>query len=76
MVHIEGVGFDGAPDFRPVIGIGLLANRLQEPERSAFETDYRARVRSAYPAEADGHTLFPFRRLFIVAQRAGLAEAK
>lgn len=46
-------------------------DRLKEPERSAFETDYRARVRSAYPAEANGDTLFPFRRLFIVAQRAG-----
>lgn len=46
-------------------------DRLQEPERSAFETDYRARVRAAYPAETNGHTLFPFRRLFIVAQRAG-----
>jgi trans-aconitate 2-methyltransferase len=46
-------------------------DRLEEPERSAFEADYRARVRSAYPAEADGRTLFPFRRLFIVAQRTG-----
>lgn len=45
-------------------------DRLQEPERSAFEADYRARVRAAYPPEADGRTLFPFRRLFIIAQRA------
>ena len=45
--------------------------RLEEPERSAFENDYRVRVRAAYPPEADGHTLLPFRRLFIVAQRAG-----
>jgi len=46
-------------------------DRLEEPERGEFEADYRARVRAAYPAEADGRTLFPFRRLFIVAQRAG-----
>jgi len=45
--------------------------RLQEPERSAFENDYRKRVEAAYPAEADGRTLFPMHRLFIVAQRAG-----
>lgn len=45
-------------------------DRLQESERSAFEADYRARVQRAYPAEANGDTLFPFRRLFIVAQRA------
>ncbi len=56
-----------------IIGSWLkqFLDRLQEPERSAFETDYRARVRSAYPAEQSGHTLFPFRRLFIVARRAG-----
>ena len=46
-------------------------DRLQEPARSAFENDYRARVKAAYPAEPDGCTLFAFRRLFIVAQRAG-----
>ena len=44
--------------------------RLQEPARSAFENDYRKRVKAAYPAEAGGRTLFAFRRLFIVAQRA------
>ncbi|MGH8704322.1 MAG: methyltransferase domain-containing protein [Burkholderiales bacterium] len=46
-------------------------DRLEEPERSAFEADYRARVHAAYRVEPDGRTLFPFRRLFIVAQRAG-----
>jgi trans-aconitate 2-methyltransferase len=44
-------------------------DRLEEPERSAFEADYRARVAAAYPPEADGRTLFPFRRLFIVARK-------
>ena len=44
-------------------------DRLEEPERSAFEADYRARVLAAYPPEADGRTLFPFRRLFILAQK-------
>jgi len=46
-------------------------DRLQEPERSAFEAGYRTRVRAAYLPEADGSTLFPFRRLFILAQRRG-----
>jgi trans-aconitate 2-methyltransferase len=41
---------------------------LDEPERAAFEAAYRARVARAYPARADGITLFPFRRLFIVAR--------
>jgi len=38
-------------------------------ERDAFEADYRRRVDTAYPKESDGRTLFPFRRLFILAQR-------
>lgn len=45
-------------------------DRLEEPERSAFEADYRARVAKHYPPEQDGRTLFPFRRLFILAQKA------
>ena len=44
-------------------------DRLQEPERSAFEQEYRARVARHYGKAPDGSTLFPFRRLFIVAQR-------
>jgi trans-aconitate 2-methyltransferase len=41
---------------------------LDGAERAAFEAAYRERVRLAYPPGADGKTLFPFRRLFIVAQ--------
>lgn len=44
-------------------------DRLQGAERDAFEAAYRARVRAWYPPEADGRTLFAFRRLFLVAQR-------
>ncbi|MBT5110640.1 MAG: methyltransferase domain-containing protein [Rhodospirillaceae bacterium] len=40
---------------------------LDEPWKSEFETDYRARVLKAYPQRADGKTLFPFRRQFILA---------
>jgi trans-aconitate 2-methyltransferase len=43
---------------------------LPADEAAAFEADYAARVRRAYPPLADGRTLFPFRRLFIVAQAA------
>jgi trans-aconitate 2-methyltransferase len=38
-------------------------------QRKAFFDDYSARVQKAYPKRADGKTLFPFRRLFIVAKR-------
>lgn len=44
-------------------------DKLQEPERSVFEASYRARVLAAYPPQPSGHTLFPFRRVFIVGQR-------
>jgi len=42
---------------------------LDEAERAAFLAEYTARVDRAYPPRADGRTLFPFRRLFLVAQR-------
>ena len=42
---------------------------LEGDERVAFEADYAARVRQAYPPLASGVTLFPFRRLFMVARR-------
>ena len=42
---------------------------LQGEERAAFEAAYGERVARAYPKNAAGQTLFPFRRLFMVAQR-------
>ena len=47
----------------------LLAALDSEDERQAFEADYARRIAEAYPPAADGRTLFPFRRLFIVARR-------
>jgi trans-aconitate 2-methyltransferase len=43
--------------------------RLDATERVQFEADYALRLRAAYPRLADGTTLFPFRRLFIVLQK-------
>ena len=42
---------------------------LDEGDLPAFEADYAVRLRKAYPRRADGKTVFPFRRLFIVARR-------
>src|SRR5262249_17749696 len=39
------------------------------PERAGFVADYAPRVARAYPPRPDGRTLFPFRRLFILAVR-------
>ena len=44
-----------------------LLDALEEPERSRFETTYAELVAPAYPRRPDGRTLFPFRRLFIIA---------
>ena len=45
-----------------------LLDALAGPERSAFEARYAELVALAYPRRPDGRTLFPFRRLFIVAK--------
>ena len=47
----------------------LLA-ALDEPERSQFEAVYTEMVDAAYPRRPDGKTLFPFRRMFIIATKA------
>jgi len=44
-----------------------LLDALDKPERSGFEASYAELVARAYPRRADGRTLLPFRRLFIVA---------
>ena len=37
--------------------------------RAEFLREYMARLALVYPPRGDGSTLFPFRRLFIVANR-------
>ncbi len=44
-----------------------LLDALEDAERPAFLAEYTARIQAAYPRRGDGTTLFPFRRLFIVA---------
>ncbi len=42
---------------------------LPPAEARAFEARYGAKLCAAYPRRADGHTLLPFRRLFMVVRR-------
>jgi trans-aconitate 2-methyltransferase len=42
---------------------------LDDDERAEFLREYMQRLAREYPPRADGQTLFPFRRLFIVANR-------
>jgi trans-aconitate 2-methyltransferase len=52
-----------------VKGTGLrpILNGLDAAERDLFLATYARRLRETYPMRPDGHTLYPFRRLFIVA---------
>lgn len=42
---------------------------LEGAEREAFEGECFARLAAAYPRRADGATVFPFRRLFVLARK-------
>ncbi len=46
-----------------------LLDALDGPEREGFESTYAQLVADAYPKQPDGTTVFPFKRMFIVAQR-------
>jgi trans-aconitate 2-methyltransferase len=52
-----------------VKGTGLrpILNGLGDKEREIFLEEYARRLRATYPVRADGRTIYPFRRLFIVA---------
>lgn len=63
-------GKDPVAQFTAGTGLRPFLDLLQEPERTEFYEAYAALLRAAYPTRADGITLFPFRRLFIVARRA------
>lgn len=62
-------GTDPVKEWTKGTWLAPFLEALQGEEREAFERDYAARVRQAYPPRADGRTLFPFRRLFIVARK-------
>ena len=44
-----------------------LLDNLSEEEGSEFLKSYTEKVAAAYPCRADGKTVLPFKRLFIVA---------
>lgn len=52
-----------------VKGTGLrpVLSGLDDSERATFLREYARRLREAYPRRGDGRTVFPFRRVFVVA---------
>lgn len=60
-------GKDPVVEWSKGTGAAPVLAALDEDERAAFLKRYTAAMREAYPQHADGKTLLPFRRLFIVA---------
>ncbi len=56
-------------DWTSGTGLRPVLQALDGDERADFLAAYGARVALAYPSSPDGTTLFPFRRLFVVATR-------
>ena len=48
-------------------GLRPILNGLSESDRAIYREEYARRLRELYPMRANGKTLYPFRRLFIVA---------
>ena len=62
-------GDDPILEWVKATGLRPILNGLRGAERERFIEEYCARLRTAYPLRADGSTLYPFRRLFMVATR-------
>jgi trans-aconitate 2-methyltransferase len=63
-------GKDPVAQYTSSTGLRPYLDALDEKEGKAFYETYAKMIAEAYPTRADGITLFPFRRLFIVARRA------
>ncbi len=60
-------GNDPVLDWVSGTGLRPVLNGLSDDDRARFLATYSAALRDAYPMRSDGTTLYPFRRLFIVA---------
>ena len=62
-------GEDPVLEWVRATGLRPILNGLRGAERERFIEVYRERLRRAYPRRAADQTLYPFRRLFMVATR-------
>ena len=62
-------GNDPVVEFTKGSLVGSWLSALSDEEAHDFEAEYRRRIAAAYPPRADGATLFPFRRFFLLALR-------
>ena len=65
---LEGV--DAVYRWVSATGLRPFVQALAGEEREAFIAAYKAKLNAAYPRRAEGTTLFPFQRLFVVAIKA------
>ena len=63
-------GEDAVLDWMRGTGLRPVLQGLPEQDRADFEAEYGARLRVAYPRQDFG-TVLPYRRIFVVAHRAG-----
>ena len=61
-------GPDPVANFMKGTALRPFLSALSDKEGADFVAEFAARMAKAYPPEANGQTLFPFRRLFVVAQ--------
>lgn len=61
-------GDDAVYKWVSATGLRPFVQALAGDEQDAFVADYKRRLNRAYPQRPDGKTLFPFKRLFAVAQ--------
>jgi trans-aconitate 2-methyltransferase len=62
-------GKDPVVNFMRGTALRPFLSTLPEPEAAKFIDDFADRMATAYPPQPNGQTLFPFRRLFLIAQR-------
>ena len=62
-------GEDPVVNFMRGTALRPFLSALQEDDVAKFIAAFAARMAAAYPRQSNGQTLFPFRRLFLVAQR-------
>jgi len=62
-------GKDPVVNFMRGTALRPFLSALPEKEAGKFVEAFAERMAAAYPPQANGQTLFPFRRLFVVAQR-------
>ena len=60
-------GEDPVLEWVKATGLRPILTGLDDRQRGLFLAEYARRLRAAYPVMADGRTLYPFRRLFLVA---------